>query len=49
VIDYEGLTRRACGCNDQVRAHFDDVLAGVYPDPVPEGSWSHPSPGVLPS
>jgi DNA-binding transcriptional ArsR family regulator len=49
VIDYEGLTRRACGCNDQVRAHFDDVLAGVYPDPVPEGSWSHPSPGALPS
>lgn len=35
VLDYEGLRRRACGCNDQVRAHFDEVLAGVYPDIVP--------------
>jgi len=32
VTDYEGLRRRACGCNDQVRAHFDEVLAGVYPE-----------------
>jgi CRP-like cAMP-binding protein len=32
VTDYEGLRRRACGCNEQVRAHFDDVLAGVYPE-----------------
>jgi len=32
VKDYDGLRRRACGCNDQVRAHFDEVLAGVYPD-----------------
>lgn len=32
VTDYEGLRRRACGCNEQVRAHFDDVLTGVYPE-----------------
>ncbi|MBN8832004.1 MAG: Crp/Fnr family transcriptional regulator [Sphingomonadales bacterium] len=32
VKDYEGLRRHACSCNDQVRAHFDQVLAGVYPD-----------------
>lgn len=32
VTDYEGLRRRACGCNDQVKAHFDEVLAGVYPE-----------------
>jgi CRP-like cAMP-binding protein len=39
VKDYEGLRRRACGCNDQVRAHFDHVLAGVYPDaPLAEAS-----------
>ncbi|MBT2188731.1 Crp/Fnr family transcriptional regulator [Sphingobium nicotianae] len=34
VKDYEGLRRRACGCNDLVRAHFDEVLAGVYPETV---------------
>jgi hypothetical protein len=22
----------ACGCNDAVRRHFDEVLEGVYPD-----------------
>jgi CRP-like cAMP-binding protein len=25
------LARLACGCNEQVKAHFEDVLAGVYP------------------
>lgn len=34
VKDYEGLRHRACGCNDLVRAHFDEVLGGVYPDAV---------------
>jgi len=32
VTDADGLRRRACGCNDLVRAHFEHVLAGVYPD-----------------
>lgn len=34
VLDRPALNARACGCNDAVRAHFDTVLAGVYP---PEG------------
>lgn len=30
-----GLLRsRSCRCNDAVRAHFDAVLAGVYPQPT---------------
>ena len=32
VLDAEGLRRRACGCNDLVRAHFEQVLKDVYPD-----------------
>ncbi len=35
VRDYDGLRQRACGCNDLVRAHFDEVLGGVYPETVP--------------
>ena len=31
VIDVIQLDRMACGCNDAVRRHFDDVLRGVYP------------------
>lgn len=31
VADLEQLKRLACGCNDCVRRHFDDVLRGVYP------------------
>lgn len=31
VSDVEQLKRLACGCNDSVRRHFDDVLRGVYP------------------
>ena len=34
VLDRAALNARACSCNDAVRAHFDTVLAGVYP---PEG------------
>lgn len=38
VLDYAGLARRACGCNELVKAHFEDVLAGVYPEaPGPAG------------
>jgi CRP-like cAMP-binding protein len=31
VLDRAALHDRACGCNDQVAAHFCRVLAGVYP------------------
>lgn len=31
ISDHDGLERLACGCNDAVRRHFDDVLRGVYP------------------
>jgi hypothetical protein len=31
VNDLDGLHRLACGCNDSIRRHFDDVLRGVYP------------------
>jgi CRP-like cAMP-binding protein len=33
VRDAEVLKGLACGCNDEVRRHFDDVLAGIYPRP----------------
>jgi hypothetical protein len=32
ITDAELLERKSCSCNDAVRAHFDTVLAGVYPD-----------------
>lgn len=32
VRDTEQLVARACACNDSVKAHFDEVLRGVYPD-----------------
>lgn len=31
VRDLEALRLLACGCNDSVRQHFDEVLKGVYP------------------
>jgi hypothetical protein len=31
MIDLEQLKSIACGCNDSVRRHFEDVLSGVYP------------------
>ena len=31
VKDMERLRNMACGCNDAVKRHFEDVLAGVYP------------------
>lgn len=38
VTNVEALRRRSCGCNDVVQAHFDQVLAGVYPDQTGAGS-----------
>jgi DNA-binding transcriptional regulator YhcF (GntR family) len=32
VEDQQGLAARACQCNESVRAHFDVVLKGVYPE-----------------
>src|SRR5262245_48630225 len=32
VRDQAAMQKIACGCNDLVRAHFDEVLAGVYPN-----------------
>jgi hypothetical protein len=32
VQDKDELALRSCGCNDTVKAHFDVVLRGVYPD-----------------
>ena len=31
IRDIDQLRDLACECNDSVRAHFDDVLSGVYP------------------
>lgn len=33
VRDRDALHARSCLCNESVKAHFDDVLRGVYPDP----------------
>lgn len=32
VQDFDRLAARACRCNDAVKAHFDVVLEGVYPN-----------------
>jgi hypothetical protein len=32
VCDHAALKKVACGCNELVRSHFDEVLAGVYPN-----------------
>ncbi len=32
VKDRAKLEQRSCACNDSVKAHFDTVLKGVYPD-----------------
>jgi Crp-like helix-turn-helix protein len=31
VRDLDALKGRACGCNEAVKAHFEEVLRGVYP------------------
>lgn len=31
IRNMDGLRDLACECNDSVRAHFDEVLSGVYP------------------
>lgn len=31
VRDFDALRARACMCNESVKAHFDEVLQGVYP------------------
>ena len=33
VLKFYALKSRQCDCNSAVRAHFDEVLAGVYPPP----------------
>ena len=32
VRDHAELKKVACGCNELVKSHFDEVLAGVYPN-----------------
>jgi hypothetical protein len=32
ILDAEKLAQRSCGCNEAVKAHFNTVLSGVYPD-----------------
>ncbi|MCB1504881.1 MAG: Crp/Fnr family transcriptional regulator [Hyphomicrobiaceae bacterium] len=32
VKDEEALMKKSCDCNESVKAHFDSVLKGVYPD-----------------
>lgn len=32
ICDVPGLEARACDCDDFVRAHFEEVLGGVYPE-----------------
>jgi hypothetical protein len=31
VRNLEEFASLSCGCNDSLRRHFDQVLAGVYP------------------
>jgi CRP-like cAMP-binding protein len=31
ILNKERLAQQACSCNQEVRAHFETVLAGVYP------------------
>lgn len=31
IRDFDALRNLACECNESVRAHFDEVLSGVYP------------------
>jgi hypothetical protein len=35
VRDRDSLQARACPCNEQVKAHFEEVLRGVYPTEEP--------------
>jgi biotin operon repressor len=32
ILNRDLLVRKSCACNDAVRAHFDTVLKGIYPD-----------------
>ena len=34
VRNFDALKKRACQCNESVKAHFDVVLKGLYPDDV---------------
>jgi len=31
IRNHDALAARSCLCNDAVKAHFDEVLRGVYP------------------
>lgn len=42
VLDYDKLSARACLCNESVKAHFDEVLTGVYPNEEAETAGSGP-------
>ena len=33
VLNPDALRKRSCLCNEAVKAHFEEVLRGVYPDP----------------
>jgi hypothetical protein len=33
VRDPDALRNRSCPCNEAVKAHFEEVLRGIYPDP----------------
>ena len=33
VRNPEAMRNRSCLCNEAVKAHFEEVLRGVYPDP----------------
>lgn len=32
ILNRDRLVQKSCACNDAVRAHFESVLKGVYPD-----------------
>jgi len=38
VHDLNGLKRRSCACNEAIKAHFEEVLSGVYPTDQAEAS-----------
>ncbi len=33
VRNPDAMRNRSCQCNEAVKAHFEEVLRGVYPDP----------------
>ena len=48
VKNFDELGSMSCGCNDALRRHFDQVLAGVYPSPEESSAQKAQSDGQRP-